>query len=166
VRDNIAAFGGDPGNVMTFRPVGRRRQGRDPDGHAAAAGLYHKVATMSGQHVTAMGPIHAAVRAKRLHGKAGPQARPGRRAENHAAGQLVEALKMRDPMERKGGVIFWSVMDHGVLPRHPFYPDAPRESGHIPMIIGNTHDETKAFLGGDPKNFALTWEELPGRMEP
>jgi para-nitrobenzyl esterase len=57
------------------------------------------------------------------------------------------------------------VLDHGVLARHPFYPDAPRESGHIPMIIGNTHDETKAFLGGDPKNFALTWEELPSKLD-
>jgi carboxylesterase type B len=78
---------------------------------------------------------------------------------------LVAALKMRDPLERKGSIIFWSVLDHGVLARHPFYPDAPRESGHIPMIIGNTHDETRAFLGGDPKNFALTWEELPARLE-
>ena len=34
------------------------------------------------------------------------------------------------------------------------------------MIIGNTHDETRAFLGGDPKNFDLTWEELPERLGP
>jgi para-nitrobenzyl esterase len=57
-------------------------------------------------------------------------------------------------------------MDGGVLPRHPFYPDAPRASAHIPMIIGNTHDETRAFLGGDPRNFALTWEDLPQRLAP
>jgi para-nitrobenzyl esterase len=41
---------------------------------------------------------------------------------------------------------------------------APQSAG-IPMIIGNTHDETKAFLGGDPKNFALTWEELPSKLD-
>jgi para-nitrobenzyl esterase len=34
------------------------------------------------------------------------------------------------------------------------------------MIIGNTHDETRAFLGGDPKNFTVTWEELPDRLGP
>jgi para-nitrobenzyl esterase len=44
------------------------------------------------------------------------------------ADKLVEALKTPDPIELKGAIIFWSVMDGGVLPRHPFYPDAPRES--------------------------------------
>jgi para-nitrobenzyl esterase len=34
------------------------------------------------------------------------------------------------------------------------------------MIIGNTHDETRAFLGGDPRNFTITWEELPERLAP
>jgi para-nitrobenzyl esterase len=34
----------------------------------------------------------------------------------------------------------------------------------MPMVLGNTHDETRAFLGGDPKNFALTWDELPGKL--
>jgi para-nitrobenzyl esterase len=50
------------------------------------------------------------------------------------------------------------------LVRHPFYPDAPAQSAAIPMIIGNTHDETRAFMGGDPKNFTLSWDELVGRL--
>jgi len=60
---------------------------------------------------------------------------------------------------------FGPVMDGVVLPLHPFFPDAPAQSAAIPMVIGNTRDETRAFLGGDPKNFALTWEELPARLE-
>ena len=32
------------------------------------------------------------------------------------------------------------------------------------MVLGNTHDETRAFLGGDAHNFALTWDELPAKM--
>jgi para-nitrobenzyl esterase len=32
------------------------------------------------------------------------------------------------------------------------------------MIIGNTHDETRAFLGNDPSNFSVTWDELPGKL--
>ena len=45
------------------------------------------------------------------------------------------------------------MLDERSLTRHPFYPDAPSQSAAIPMIIGNTHDETRAFLGGDPSNF-------------
>jgi para-nitrobenzyl esterase len=58
------------------------------------------------------------------------------------------------------------VLDEKWLMRHPFYPDAPAQSADIPMIIGNTHDETKAFLGGDPTNFSLTWEQLPQKLIP
>src|SRR4030095_13210148 len=34
------------------------------------------------------------------------------------------------------------------------------------MIIGNTHDETRGFLGGDASNFTLTWEQLPEKLVP
>ena len=57
-------------------------------------------------------------------------------------------------------------MDERWLLRHPFYPDAPAQSSHIPMIIGNTHDETRAFLGGDSTNFTITWEQLPEKLIP
>src|SRR5690606_6577223 len=52
------------------------------------------------------------------------------------------------------------------LTRHPFYPDAPARSAHIPMIIGNTREETLAFMGNDPANAGLTWETLPARLTP
>jgi len=166
VRDNIAAFGGDPGKVTAFGQSGGGAKLVTLMAMPSARGLMHRVATMSGQHVTAMGPIHATLRAKTFMATLG--LRPDQTDALRAlpADQLVAALKTPDPLERKGSIIFWSVMDGGVLPRHPFYPDAPRESAHIPMIIGNTHDETRAFLGGDPKNFTLTWEALPERLAP
>jgi para-nitrobenzyl esterase len=166
VRDNIAAFGGDPGNVTAFGQSGGGGKVVTLMAMPSARGLMHKVATMSGQHVTAMGPIHATIRAKAFMEKLGLRPDQVDALRTMPASQLVAALKMPDPLERKGSIIFWSVMDGGVLPRHPFYPDAPRESGHIPMIIGNTHDETRAFLGGDPRNFTITWEELPERLAP
>jgi para-nitrobenzyl esterase len=166
VRDNIAAFGGDPDNVMAFGQSGGGGKLVTLMAMPAARGLMHRVATMSGQHVTAMGPIHATLRAKAFMARLGLTPDQVDVLRKLPAEQLVAALKMPDPLERKGSIIFWSVMDGGVLPRHPFYPDAPRESAHIPMIIGNTHDETRAFLGGDPKNFTITWEELPERLAP
>src|SRR5207244_4925439 len=83
-----------------------------------------------------------------------------------SAEQLKAGLKAVDPVIGSGGVYFGPVLDERSLTRHPFYPDAPAQSANIPMIIGNTHDETRAFLGGDPTNFTLTWEQLPEKLIP
>jgi hypothetical protein len=51
------------------------------------------------------------------------------------------------------------------LPRHPFWPDAAPQSLHVPMILGNVRDETRAFLDPrGPKLAGLTWDNLPQRM--
>ena len=79
--------------------------------------------------------------------------------------QLVEATRAEDPV-LGGGLYFGPVMDDRLLTRHPFYPDAPPLSADIPMIIGNTREETLAFLGNDPANQGLTWDSLPARLTP
>ncbi len=80
--------------------------------------------------------------------------------------KIVEVLNTKDPVLPFGGVNFAPALDEKNLLRHPFYPDAPGQSNNIPMIIGNTHDETRAFLGGDETNFKVTWEELPEKLIP
>lgn len=166
VRDNIAEFGGDPGRVMVFGQSGGGAKLVTLMAMPIASGLFHRVATMSGQHVTAMGPLHAAARARAFLAHLGIT--PQRIADVRTMpwGRLVEALNMADPILGDDRITFWSVVDQRSLRRHPFFPDAPREAAHIPLIIGNTRDETRAFLGGDPKNFELTWDELPDRLGP
>lgn len=165
VRDNIAGFGGDPGNVTVFGQSGGGAKLVTLMAMPSAAGLYHKVITMSGQHVTAMGPQHAELRMRAFLDHLGLT--PDRASElvTMPPARLIEALSMADPLE-KGGIYFWSVMDHDTLPRHPFVPDAPRESAHIPMIIGNTHDEARAFTASDERNFALTWDTVAAKLVP
>jgi para-nitrobenzyl esterase len=63
-------------------------------------------------------------------------------------------------------VYFGPVLDQDVLHRHPFYPDAPQQSADIPMVLGNTRDETRAFHGNDPGIHELTWQELSERLLP
>ena len=166
VRDNIGEFGGDPNNVMVFGQSGGGAKIATLMAMPAAKGLFHRAATMSGQQVTASGPLNATLRTRAVLDAL--KLPPERAAELRTlpADRLLEALNVRDPVLPFGSVSFAPVLDERSLQRHPFYPDAPAQSASIPMIIGNTHDETRAFLGGDASNFTLTWEQLPDKLAP
>jgi para-nitrobenzyl esterase len=57
------------------------------------------------------------------------------------------------------------VVDGGALPRDPFAPDAPPLSRDVPMVLGNTHDETRNLIGGgNAALFDLDWETLPAAL--
>ena len=58
--------------------------------------------------------------------------------------QLVAALSATDPI-LGGGVYMGPVLDMPHLTRHPFWPDAAPQSIGIPMMLGNTVLETRAF---------------------
>jgi para-nitrobenzyl esterase len=161
IRDNIAAFGGDPARVMVFGQSGGGAKIATLMGMPAAAGLFHSAATMSGQQITASGPLHATERARayldRL--KATPVEAAAMPIE-----RLVEALDARDPI-LGGGIYFGPVLDMKWLTRHPFWPDANPQSNAIPMVLGNTHDETRAFIPRE-RLAGLSWDNLADRMAP
>lgn len=162
VRDNIARFGGDPSRVMLFGQSGGGAKIATLMAMPAAKGLFHRAATMSGQQLTASGPGNATRRTVAL--LEALQARPEALA-GMPAGRIVEALGAVDPVIGSGSLYFGPVLDERSLTRHPFYPDAPPQSASVPMMIGNTRDETRGFFS-DPAMYALTWEDLPGKLIP
>lgn len=162
VRANIGAFGGDPANVMVFGQSGGGAKIATLMAMPAARGLFHRAATMSGQQVTASGPMNAQRRAQAFRAALPAGVTP----QTATVAQLLEAAGARDPILPTGSIYFGPVLDDRALTRHPFWPDAPAQSAKIPMIIGNTRDETRAFLGGDERNHRLTWDELPARLGP
>ena len=162
VRDNIAGFGGDPDRVMIFGQSGGGAKAVTLMAMPEARPLFHRAATMSGQHVTAAGPRNATIRARAWMEKAG--ARNVAELRTLPVEKLVEAMAMTDPIERKGEISFVSTLDHHVLPRHPFVPDAPREATHIPLIVGNTHDETGLWIADRLKHGDTSWDNLPERI--
>jgi para-nitrobenzyl esterase len=167
VRDNIAAFGGDPDCVTLLGQSGGGAKIATLMAMPAAAGLFHRAVTMSGQQLTASGPLHAAGRTRALLDKLGvPIERAATLATLPAADLLRAHASTVDPYIGRGSVYMGPVLDERTLTRHPFYPDAPPQSAGIPMMIGNTHDETRSLIGrGDPGTFALSWDALPQRLE-
>lgn len=158
VRDNIATFGGDPNLVTIFGQSGGGAKCATLMAMPDARGLFHRVITMSGQQITA--------------------SRTSTATKN--AGDLIAALQLardrvrelqRLPMEQlikvsRAPSYLGPVKDGRSLPRDPFDPDAPPLSADIPMMLGNTHDETRTLIGrGDPSIFDLTWETLQPKLE-
>ena len=167
VRDNIHAFGGDPGCVTLLGQSGGGAKIATLMAMPAASGLFHRAATMSGQQVTASGPQHASGRTRALLERLSVTVDHASSLAQLPAAELLRAHATTvDPYIGRGSCYMGPVLDERSLTRHPFYPDAPPQSAAIPMMIGNTHDETRSLIGrGDPSTFALTWESLPARLE-
>jgi para-nitrobenzyl esterase len=160
VQRNIAALGGDPGNVTVFGQSGGGAKIATLMAMPGARGLFQKAITMSGQQVTASGPLNAEKRARAYLAKLGAD------PVTASTEALVAALDAVDPV-LGGGVYFGPVLDGRNLPRHPFYPDAAPQSLGIPMMMGNCVAETRAFFPPDhPKLRGLDWSNLAARMGP
>lgn len=165
VRDNITAFGGDPACVTVVGQSGGGAKIATLMAMPAAAGLFHRAVTMSGQQVTASGPLNATRRGQVWLEALGLTAERADEVRALPVARLLEAAGATDPI-LGGSLYFGPVLDGRSLTRHPFFPDAPAQSAHIPMMIGNCREETLAFLGDDPANAGLTWETLPAKLTP
>jgi para-nitrobenzyl esterase len=165
VREHAAEFGGDPGNVTLFGQSGGGAKIATLMAMPAAQGLFHRAMTMSGQQVTAAGPRAATQRAQRLLEALKIAPKDLARLRSLPMRTLVEATSLRDVSRIEDTALYFGpVLDGRSLHRHPFYPDAPAQSAAIPMVIGNTRDETRAFLAGDTANLSLGWEQLPDKL--
>ena len=164
VRQHAAEFGGDADNITVVGQSGGGAKIATLMAMPAARGLFQRAWTMSGQQVTAAGPRAATQRAQIAMQAVGAADAEALRTMPMEA--LLAATRARDPSRVENSSLYVGpVLDGRSLPVHPFWPEAPAQSAGIPMVIGNTHDETRAFLGNDPANFALTWETLPSKLE-
>ena len=161
VKDNIAEFGGDPTRITIFGQSGGGAKCATIMAMPPAHGLFHRVMSMSGQQVTAAPRSIATERTKQFLTRLGLTETPPTKLR-----AALDAMPMARLQEAASVSSAWlPVVDGRSLPRDPFSPDAPPLSESVPMILGNTHDETRGLIGGSqPALFSLTWDEVPAAL--
>ena len=168
VRDNISAFGGDPGNVTIFGESGGGGKVSTLLAMPSAAGLFHKAIIQSGaavRHRTRERALRLTSLVLKELGISAGNAASALQALPVAA--LLAAIK---PAERALGASehrffdrypFGPVVDGDVLPGHPFDPVASPVMRDIPLLIGDMKDETASFLAPDD----LVWNRTISEMQ-
>ncbi len=134
VRDNIAQFGGDPGNVTLFGQSGGTGKVSTLLAMPAAKGLIHKAILQSGCALRLRTTEQAARHAAQVLSHLPLEGRSLDALYDIPVGQLLAAA-------RAGGPQFGPVVDGVTLPRQPFEPDATEVSADVPVIIGCTLQE-------------------------
>ncbi len=158
VRDNIAEFGGDPGNVTIFGHSGGGSKVGALLAMPSARGLFHRAILQSGFSTAAQTPEQGEEIArdffKAMDLPAGDIA--GLRAL--PPGQLLAGLRRLtngSPILGPG-----MVADGQILPQVPLGRDSPQVSPDIPILVGHAAQET-TVLFPPSEAFTVDWAGLP-----
>jgi para-nitrobenzyl esterase len=151
VRDNIAAFGGDPGNVTIFGESGGGGKVSALLVMPAAKGFFHRAVIQSG----------AAIRfttRERANALADAVVKQLGGIDRLAAVPLDKLLAAIAPASRGAGprayplldrYDFGPVVDGSVVTQHPSEPTTSPLGDDIPLMIGGTAQEATLFLDDD-----------------
>ncbi len=159
VRDNIAEFGGDPGNVTIFGQSGGGGKVSSLMAMPAAHGLFHRAIVESGADVRGVSREAANRTAEMYLGRLGLS--PHRLEELHRL--PFERLIAVTAPEAGPRLALAPVVDGRSLPTNPFDPVAPALSARVPLLIGTVETEVTFFPGQmlDPMDAA----ELHARLK-
>ena len=177
VRDNIAAFGGDPGNVTIFGQSGGGSKVTTLMGMPSAEGLFHKAIVQSGSIKLTATPEDNRRAFRAILSEFELSEATAQRLQQVPAAELVTRSGRALAIASGGGGsglppgvggrprLGWSPsVDGALLPEAPFTNGAPAMAAKIPMIIGNTKDEWGLNYARDQAD--MTQAQLVANLTP
>ena len=170
VRDNIAGFGGDPGNVTIMGQSGGGAKVCVLAAMPSARGLIHKAVPLSGSSTEALNPEYSRKLGEYILNEAGLssaevdklQEIPWKEYLGIAQAAARKMAEAQPSPGMRGG--FAPVADGIVLPKGKFYSDPAGLSADVPMLICTTFHEW-GMARTNPDIEALTAEKAIEMMK-
>jgi para-nitrobenzyl esterase len=152
VRENIAAFGGDPDNVTIFGESGGGKKVAVLLAMPAAAGLFHKAIIQSSPVMAVNEPAGATALAERTLAGLGISKADIGKLQTLDAKTIIAAASAAE----RPGQTLQPALDGTTLPNQPFSPAALGLSAGVPLIIGTNKDEGALFFSAAPDFGSMT----------
>lgn len=169
VRENIAAFGGDPSNVTIFGESAGGMSVGTLLGMPGARGLFQKAIPQSGAcHTVSALERHVYVAEKfaelsGAHSADTLAALPTADVLTWAA--RIAPIPGRESDPRIGGMPFQPVIDGQIVPRLSIESVERGSAAGVALLVGSTLDEWKLFAAVDPNVTSLQDGALVSRVE-
>ena len=160
VKENIAAFGGNPGNVTVFGQSGGGGKVTTLMAMPAAKGLFHRAIAQSGSALRGITRENATRGAEQFLARVG--LRPNQLDQlQQMPWQKVQEAYFAEP--RIQGLGNGPVVDGRSLPRDQWTPDAPAFSSDVPLMVGSV--QTEDAWNDPPPPLQMAEDEMMTRVK-
>ena len=161
VRENIAAFGGDPNNVTLFGQSGGAGKVSTVMALPAAKGLFHRAIAQSGANLTGISKADAIKTTEQVLQRL--NVKPDQLGQLQSIPMERVLAVTRQAGDPPNGLNFGPVVDGRSLPAAPFDPVAPGASATVPFLTGTTTTEM-TFFATDAQLRPIDERELRARV--
>jgi para-nitrobenzyl esterase len=165
VRNEIAAFGGDPEDVTIAGNSAGSAIAATLLTAPPARGLFHRAILQSGALNLVLSPEQASAQASALLAELGTESPE----ESAATIRSMPFEELRDLQDRTpmatGALGAWApVADGETVARDPLGALRAGEAADVPVLVGTMREEMRLYGLLDPSQAALTWDEVHERL--